>query len=96
MANTVSDVMRVQHGDEIYAVDINDLDGHEAGILSRFGRDHGNVGVVYATLLIGKRRAGEIISEADVLKIKVGEWENLSGEPDAGPPADAPAEEPPA
>jgi hypothetical protein len=94
--NTISDVMRVEHGGKVYAVDCNDLDGHEAGILSRFGRDLGNVGVVYAALLIGKRRNGETISEAEVLKIKVGEWENLTGEADAGPPEVAPADEPPA
>ena len=93
------DIVKVEHADHVYQLDIEDLDGTEAGVLSRFTRDMGNVGVIYATLYLAKRRNGEKVSEAEVLRIKVRDWENRTNddeEPEQSPPADAPAAPDPA
>jgi hypothetical protein len=74
-----------------YSLNLDDLTGREMGTLDRLRRDYGDsVGSVTGVLLIAKQRAGERVSEAELLDMRVDRW-NDATEREAPVPPTPPA-----
>lgn len=86
----MANVVTVELDGHEYSVDLDDLTGRELGTIERLRRDFGGgSGTVVAVLLVAKQRAGEKVTEAELLDMKVSRWSDKTEAADPPtPPAD--------